>query len=84
MMFGAAQCLGYRMEHGTGTKEMCYPSEETIIQDVAEVLDETGVKTVFVATDSKDLIKKMSKVFDKVSSEWYKLYLKKQTTKFMF
>lgn len=66
MMFGAAQCLGYRMEHGTGTKEMCYPSEETIIQDVAEVLDETGVKTVFVATDSKDLIKKMSKVFDKV------------------
>ena len=61
MMFGAAQCLGYRSEHGTATKEMCYPSDETIIRDVAAVLKETGIKTVFVATDSKDLIKKMSK-----------------------
>ena len=67
-MFGAAQCLGYRMEHGKATKEMCYPSEDTIIRDVSKVLDETGITTVFVATDSKDLIKKMSKVIDKVCS----------------
>ena len=62
LMFGAAQCLGYRNEHGTATREMCLPSDETIIRDVTAVLKETGIKTVFVATDSKDLIKKMSKV----------------------
>ena len=63
-MFGAAQCLGYRGEHGSATKEMCLPSDETIIRDVTAVLKETGIKIVFVATDSKDMIKKMSKVPD--------------------
>ena len=67
LMFGAAQCLGYRMEHGKATKEMCYPSDKTIIKDVSKVLKKTEITTVFVATDSKDLIKKMSKELENVS-----------------
>lgn len=65
-MFAAAQCLGYRNEHGRASKEMCYQSEKTIYRDLAKVLKETGYKVVFIATDSKDLKSKLSKKFKKV------------------
>jgi len=45
MMFGAAQCLGFRMEHGRPTQEMCYQSENTIVRDLQKVLKETGKVT---------------------------------------
>lgn len=32
--FGSAQCLGYNLEHGKMTHELCYPSEKTIISQV--------------------------------------------------
>ncbi|WAR22041.1 OFUT1-like protein [Mya arenaria] len=66
LMFGAAQCLGYRMEHGKPSSEMCYPSEKTIARDVAKALKKSGIQFVYVATDSKDLIKNLSKKFKKV------------------
>lgn len=42
MMFGAAQCLGFRMEHGRPTAEMCYQSDDTIVRDLKKVLQDTG------------------------------------------
>lgn len=32
--FGSSQCLGYRLENGKMTPELCYPSEKTIIAQV--------------------------------------------------
>ncbi|KAL4219250.1 GDP-fucose protein O-fucosyltransferase [Mactra antiquata] len=67
MMFGAAQCLGHRMEHGRPSKQMCYQSDKTILRDLTKVLKETGYKTVFIATDSQDLISKLSKKLKKIT-----------------
>jgi len=47
MMFGAAQCLGYRMERGKPSQEMCYQSEKIIARDVGKVIKDTGM-LVFV------------------------------------
>jgi peptide-O-fucosyltransferase len=32
--FGSAQCLGYNLEHGKMSPELCYPSEKTIMNQV--------------------------------------------------
>ena len=34
--FGSAQCLGYNLEHGKMSHELCYPSEKTIINQVLD------------------------------------------------
>ncbi|KAL3871805.1 hypothetical protein ACJMK2_039777 [Sinanodonta woodiana] len=66
LLFAAAQCLGYRNEHGRASMEMCYQSDETIIRDVKKQLDQSGITKVFIATDSKDLIGKLSSTFEEV------------------
>ena len=67
MMFAAPQCFGYRQEHGTPDKEMCYPSDDAIIKQVKKAVKKVGAKSVFIGTDSRDLIDKMSKVIKDVS-----------------
>jgi peptide-O-fucosyltransferase len=37
--FGSAQCLGYRLEHGAMSPELCYPSEKTIVGQVCFLLN---------------------------------------------
>lgn len=70
-LFASPQCIGYRGEHGTITREMCYPSDNTIIRQVKNAIKNIKAKGVFVATDSRDLIDKMSKAIKKVSlSTW--------------
>ncbi|ESP01704.1 hypothetical protein LOTGIDRAFT_225179 [Lottia gigantea] len=65
-MFASAQCMGYRSEKGKPTYDMCYPSVNTIVNDVKELVVKYKAKTVFVATDSRDLIEDMSKVIKDV------------------
>lgn len=61
MMFAAPQCFGYRQERGTPSKEMCYPPDDIIVKQVKKAVKKTGAKSVFIGTDSRDLIDKMSK-----------------------
>ncbi|OWF42645.1 GDP-fucose protein O-fucosyltransferase 1-like [Mizuhopecten yessoensis] len=65
-MFAAAQCIGYNGEYGKTTKEMCYPSDDTIVRQVKNAVKRIKAKGVFVATDSRDLIEKMSKAMKNV------------------
>ena len=66
-MFAAPQCFGYRGEHGKPTQEMCLPSDDTIIKQVKKAVKKVGAKSVFIGTDSRDLIGKMSKATKNVS-----------------
>ena len=66
-MFGAAQCFGYRGEKGKPEYEVCYPSEQTIIEEVKQQVEAIKANTVFVATDSKDMIDILSKNIKNVS-----------------
>lgn len=68
MMFAAPQCFGYRQEHGQPTKEMCLPSDDAIVKQVKRAVKRAGAKHVFIGTDSRDLIDKMSKVMKDVST----------------
>jgi metal-sulfur cluster biosynthetic enzyme len=66
-MFAAPQCFGYRGEHGKPTQEMCYPPDDVIVKQVKKAVKKVKAKSVFVGTDSRDLIDKMSKVIKGVS-----------------
>lgn len=65
-MFASAQCTGYHNENGLLTEEVCYPSDSTVVKQVKNEVKRLNAKTVFVATDDRDLIKEMSKVMKKV------------------
>ncbi|XP_014770257.1 GDP-fucose protein O-fucosyltransferase 1 isoform X1 [Octopus bimaculoides] len=65
-MFASAQCIGYSQEYGSLSPEMCFPSDSTVINQVKKAVKKYKAKTVFVATDNRDLIKEMSKVMKQV------------------
>ena len=66
-MFAAAQCIGYRGQFGTTTYEMCYPDDKAVVKQVKKEVKRIGARTVFIATDDRDLISKFSKEMKKVS-----------------
>lgn len=43
LLFAAAQCLGYRNEHGDATPEMCMPSEATILKQIKRIVNKVSV-----------------------------------------
>ncbi|GFO49557.1 GDP-fucose protein o-fucosyltransferase 1 [Plakobranchus ocellatus] len=55
-MFAAKQCIGERGQYGRTTYEMCFPSTDTVVKQVKEEVERLGAKSVFIATDSNDLI----------------------------
>lgn len=63
-LFAAPQCLGYRNEKGTATKDMCMPSKETIIRQLKRVIKtyngEKTIRSVFVASDSNHMLNDLS------------------------
>ena len=64
-MFASAQCLGYYLDHGLLTKELCYPPKETVLNQIKKEVKKRKVKAIFVATDSDDMkadIVKVTKV----------------------
>jgi len=64
-MFASAQCLGYYLDHGQLTKELCYPHEKTILKQIKEEVKKRKVKAIFVATDSDDMKAKIMKITKK-------------------
>ncbi len=35
-LFSSAQCLGFRLEHGQLSKELCFPSDKTVLAKVTQ------------------------------------------------
>ena len=60
-MFGSAQCLGYRMEHGQLTNDLCFPPEATVMKQIKRAVKSTKAKAIFVATDNDAMISKIQK-----------------------
>ncbi len=46
-------CLEDQPEDSVVTEDMCYPSNNRIISDIKHVIDKTGIKKVFIGSDSK-------------------------------
>ncbi|XP_064617012.1 GDP-fucose protein O-fucosyltransferase 1-like [Liolophura sinensis] len=64
-MFASPQCLGQRGENGPMTYELCFPSDKTIIRQVKEAVKKYKAKTVFVATDQRDMMTELGDAFKK-------------------
>ena len=64
-MFASAQCLGYYLDHGLLTKELCYPPKETVLSQIKQEVKRRKVKAIFVATDSDDMKSDIEKVTKK-------------------
>ncbi|XP_013394458.1 GDP-fucose protein O-fucosyltransferase 1 [Lingula anatina] len=65
-LFAAPQCLGYNNEYGKVTKELCFPSEKTIISQVKKVVKKHKLGAVFVATDNDPMVQKLKKSLEKL------------------
>lgn len=55
-LFAAPQCLGYRGEHGAANRELCLPSDKTIVKQLKRVVKSISAKSVFVASDNDHMI----------------------------
>ncbi len=64
-MFGSAQCLGFRLEHGELSHDLCYPPEETILKQVKSQVKKMAAKTVFVAAGDNHMIGKIQQALKK-------------------
>lgn len=66
-LFSSPQCLGYRNERGQVYKELCFPTEESVIRQIKRTIKNfnaknvnNDIKSLFVASDSKHMIKELS------------------------
>lgn len=64
--FASAQCIGYQMEKGKLTQELCMPSEKSIIKQLGKAIDRLKAKLVYIAADDDHMITKFEKKFPKV------------------
>ena len=55
MLFAAAQCVGYRAEHGPATKSMCLPSKDEIVRQTRRAIKAVKAPWMYVATDNDDM-----------------------------
>uniref|UniRef100_A0AC34RDD3 GDP-fucose protein O-fucosyltransferase 1 n=1 Tax=Panagrolaimus sp. JU765 TaxID=591449 RepID=A0AC34RDD3_9BILA len=59
-LFASPQCLGLYNEYGVLTSEICSPSEETVLNDVEEVVNSIRAKSVFVSSDKDHMIPELN------------------------
>jgi len=55
-LFSSPQCLGYRNEAGQLTKQLCLPSDKSIISQIKQVIKEVSASSIFVASDNNFMI----------------------------
>uniref|UniRef100_T1IJP7 GDP-fucose protein O-fucosyltransferase 1 n=1 Tax=Strigamia maritima TaxID=126957 RepID=T1IJP7_STRMM len=60
-LFAAAQCLGYRNEFGRATKELCFPSSQTILRQLKRAIRQEKAVAVFVASDDNHMMSELVK-----------------------
>ena len=61
----SAQCLGYGSEHGTLTRDLCYPPPEEIVQRTARAVRKLKAVAIFVATADNPMVKELQKAVGK-------------------
>jgi len=57
----SAQCLGYSFEFGEFTHEICFPSKNTIMNQVKRAVERIGAVAVFVASERDAMIEDFQK-----------------------
>jgi hypothetical protein len=62
------------MEHGKLKREMCYPSDDTVIDQLKEAVENHDAKYVFVASDAQHMIVTFEKKIPNVRSTYYYYY----------
>ena len=62
-MFGSPQCLGYNMEHGRMSKNLCDPPKRTVLKQIKETVKKIKAKTVFVAADDFKMYHEIEELF---------------------
>lgn len=73
LLFAAPQCLGYKNEFGGATQELCFPTKDTILQQLRRVIKATKARSVFVASDDDHMITDIDKAFKDLKVKAYKL-----------
>ncbi|VDN56745.1 unnamed protein product [Dracunculus medinensis] len=59
-IFASAQCTGYFGEHGSLTKEMCFPPLSIILNDTEYEVKRISAKSVFVSSDRNHYIDELN------------------------
>ncbi|GMR33900.1 hypothetical protein PMAYCL1PPCAC_04095 [Pristionchus mayeri] len=73
-LFASAQCLGEPPMDGEQlSKEMCAPSEKTVLEQLVEVVGRSGARSVFVASDRDHLIPEINEALSAYDVKAYKL-----------
>uniref|UniRef100_A0A0K0FVI9 GDP-fucose protein O-fucosyltransferase 1 n=1 Tax=Strongyloides venezuelensis TaxID=75913 RepID=A0A0K0FVI9_STRVS len=62
-IFSSEQCTGTNNFKGKLTKEVCFPSKKTILQDLEKVVREKNIKSIFVSSDKDHMIEEINDHF---------------------
>lgn len=54
--FSSALCLGQNFEVAKPSKEICFPSNTTVLNQLKEIVEETGTQSVFVSSDNDHML----------------------------
>ncbi|CAF4293818.1 unnamed protein product, partial [Rotaria sordida] len=64
--FASAQCLGYNLEKGIKlTNDICYPSEDIILQQTEKMIQKSKLTVLYIAADGNHMLDKFQKHFMK-------------------
>ena len=72
-LFSSAQCLGYSGELGRLSRELCLPSHQTVLTQLAQRLTDSHIKHVYVASDNDHMIETFQQEFSAGGVQFYKL-----------
>lgn len=72
-LFASAQCLGEPIQDVPLSKEMCAPSEQTVLNQIVEVVGRSGAKSVFVSSDRDHMIPEINEALSAYDIKAYKL-----------
>lgn len=56
-LFSSPQCLGYRNENGALSRELCMPSEKTIVKQIKKAVKKVNAVSIFIASDNDHMLK---------------------------
>lgn len=72
LLFSAPQCVGYRGEKGSISKEVCFPSKNTILTQMRRVVRALKARAVFVASDNDHMLAEINDALKLYKVQAYK------------
>ncbi|KAI6209440.1 Lysosomal-trafficking regulator [Aphelenchoides besseyi] len=63
--FASAQCTGDDFEFGRPSKELCFPSQDQVIEDIGEEIRRHDAKSVYVSSDNDFMLGTFHQSFNK-------------------